>query len=134
MKLSSVAGAYWRGDETRQMLTRIYGTAFFSRKDLDEHLERIEQARARDHRRLGPELDLFMFSEESPGMPFWLPQGTVLLDLIVAQVREHLWPLIESGAVKPIVGQVVPMSDAAEAHRLLEASDVFGKVLLRRER
>ena len=90
VKLNSVAGAYWRGDETRQMLTRIYGTAFFSRKDLDEHLERIEQAKARDHRRLGPELGLFMFSEESPGMPFWLPQGTVLLDLIVAQVREQL--------------------------------------------
>ena len=90
VKLNSVAGAYWRGDETRQMLTRIYGTAFFSRRDLDEHLERIEQAKARDHRRLGPELGLFMFSEESPGMPFWLPQGTVLLDLIVAQVREQL--------------------------------------------
>jgi threonyl-tRNA synthetase len=90
VKLSSVAGAYWRGDETRQMLTRIYGTAFFSRKDLAEHLERIEQAKARDHRRLGPELDLFMFSEESPGMPFWLPQGTVLLDLIEAEVRAQL--------------------------------------------
>jgi threonyl-tRNA synthetase len=90
VKLSSVAGAYWRGDETRQMLTRIYGTAFFSRKDLAAHLERIEQAKARDHRRLGPELDLFMFSEESPGMPFWLPQGTVLLDLIEAEVRAQL--------------------------------------------
>src|SRR4029079_16253187 len=90
VKLNSVAGAYWRGDETRQMLTRIYGTAFFSRRDLDEHLERIEQAKARDHRRLGPELGLFMFSEESPGRPFWLPQGTVRLDLIQAQVREQL--------------------------------------------
>ena len=90
VKLNSVAGAYWRGDETRQMLTRIYGTAFFSRRDLDEHLERIEQAKARDHRRLGPELGLFMFSEESPGMPFWLPQGTVLLKLIRAKVDEQL--------------------------------------------
>ncbi len=90
VKLSSVAGAYWRGDETRQMLTRIYGTAFFSRKDLAEHIERIERAKERDHRRLGPELDLFMFREESPGMPFWLPQGTVLLDLIEAEVRSQL--------------------------------------------
>jgi threonyl-tRNA synthetase len=90
VKLNSLAGAYWRGDETRQMLTRIYGTAFFSRQDLAEHAERIELAKARDHRKLGPQLDLFMFRDESPGMPFWLPQGTVLLDLIQAQVREQL--------------------------------------------
>ncbi len=66
-KLSSVAGAYWRGDSTRTMLTRIYGTAFFSKAALEEHLERLEQARARDHRKLGPELGLFRFSEVSPG-------------------------------------------------------------------
>jgi threonyl-tRNA synthetase len=89
-KLNSIAGAYWRGDETRQMLTRIYGTAFFSQKDLDEHLRRIEEARARDHRRLGPELDLFMLRPEAPGMPFWLPRGTVLLRLIEAEVRGQL--------------------------------------------
>jgi threonyl-tRNA synthetase len=74
-KLTSVAGAYWRGDANRQMLTRIYGTAFPSKGELDEHLERLEQARARDHRKLGKELDLFMFSELSPGSPFWLPNG-----------------------------------------------------------
>ena len=74
-KLESVAGAYWRGDANRQMLTRIYGTAFFSKEDLAEHLERLEQARARDHRRLGRELDLFMFSDLSPGSPFWKPNG-----------------------------------------------------------
>jgi threonyl-tRNA synthetase len=74
-KLTAVAGAYWRGDAKRQMLTRIYGTAFASKKELDEHLERLEQARARDHRKLGRELDLFMFSELSPGSPFWLPNG-----------------------------------------------------------
>jgi threonyl-tRNA synthetase len=90
IKLNSVAGAYWRGDETRQMLTRIYGTAFFSKKDLEAHLERIEQAKARDHRRLGPQLGLFTFREEAPGMPFWLPQGSVLLDLIEAEVRAQL--------------------------------------------
>ncbi len=89
-KLNSLAGAYWRGDETRQMLTRIYGTAFFSSKELDEHLQRLEEARARDHRRLGPELDLFMLRPESPGMPFWLPNGTVLLRLIETEVRAHL--------------------------------------------
>jgi threonyl-tRNA synthetase len=89
-KLTSVAGAYWRGDETRQMLTRIYGTAFADRKQLEAHLEQLEQARARDHRRLGPELDLFMLRPEAPGMPFWLPQGTVLLGLIAAEVQGQL--------------------------------------------
>ena len=90
IKLSSVAGAYWRGDESRQMLTRIYGTAFFSKKDLEAHLERIEQAKARDHRRLGPQLGLFMLREEAPGMPFWLPNGTTLLRLIEAEVQNQL--------------------------------------------
>jgi threonyl-tRNA synthetase len=90
IKLNSVAGAYWRGDETRQMLTRIYGTAFFSKKDLDAHLERIEQAKARDHRRLGPQLGLFMLREESPGMPFWLANGTTLLRLIESEVQDQL--------------------------------------------
>jgi threonyl-tRNA synthetase len=89
-KLSSVAGAYWRGDETRQMLTRIYGTAFFEKADLDEHLERLERARENDHRKLGPQLGLFRLRPEAPGMPFWLPKGTVLLRLIEAEVREHL--------------------------------------------
>src|SRR5262249_44714057 len=84
-KLTSLAGAYWRGDETRQMLTRVYGTAFLNRKDLDQHLERLEQARERDHRKLGPQLDLFELRPEAPGMPFWLPQGTVLLRLIEAE-------------------------------------------------
>jgi threonyl-tRNA synthetase len=75
-KLTSVAGAYWRGDASRQMLTRVYGTAFLSKEDLAEHLERLEQARLRDHRKLGRELDLFLFSELSPGMAFWQPAGT----------------------------------------------------------
>jgi threonyl-tRNA synthetase len=74
-KLTSVAGAYWRGDSDRQMLTRVYGTAFLSKDDLDEHLRRLEEARARDHRKLGRELELFMFSDLSPGSPFWLPNG-----------------------------------------------------------
>jgi threonyl-tRNA synthetase len=75
-KLTSVAGAYWRGDASRQMLTRVYGTAFLSKGDLEEHVRRLEEARARDHRKLGRELDLFMLSELSPGLPFWLPAGT----------------------------------------------------------
>jgi threonyl-tRNA synthetase len=89
-KLNSIAGAYWRGDESRQMLTRIYGTAFFSDRDLQEHLERIEEAKARDHRRLGPQLGLFLLRPEAPGMPFWLPQGTVLLRLVEREVRRQL--------------------------------------------
>jgi threonyl-tRNA synthetase len=90
VRLNSVAGAYWRGDESRQMLTRIYGTAFFSQSDLERHLERIEQAKASDHRRLGPQLGLFMLREEAPGMPFWLPNGTVLLRLIQREVDAQL--------------------------------------------
>jgi len=90
IKLNSVAGSYWRGDENREHLTRIYGTAFFSKDDLKEYLERIEQAKARDHRRLGPELDLFMLRDEAPGMPFWLPNGTVLLRQIEKEVRQQL--------------------------------------------
>jgi threonyl-tRNA synthetase len=89
-KLNSLAGAYWRGDETRQMLTRIYGTAFFSRKDLDEHLRQIEQAKARDHRRLGPQLGIFLLRPEAPGMPFWLPDGTELLRVIEGEVQKQL--------------------------------------------
>ncbi|MGI9557728.1 MAG: aminoacyl--tRNA ligase-related protein, partial [Solirubrobacterales bacterium] len=89
-KLTSLAGAYWRGDETRQMLTRIYGTAFFSEKDLEAHEALLEEARARDHRRLGPELGLFMLRPEAPGMPFWLPSGSVLLHLIEEQVTAQL--------------------------------------------
>jgi threonyl-tRNA synthetase len=78
LKLTSLAGAYWRGDEKNTQLTRIYGTAFYSQQDLDEHLERLEQARARDHRRLGTQLDLFHLDPHSPGSPFWHPKGMVI--------------------------------------------------------
>src|SRR5436305_1795295 len=77
-KLTGLAGAYWRGDSTKPQLTRIYGTAFYSQADLDAYLERMEQARARDHRRLGTELDLFHLAENSPGSPFWHPKGMVI--------------------------------------------------------
>jgi threonyl-tRNA synthetase len=86
-KLGSVAGAYWRGDSTRTMLTRIYGTAFFTKAELEEYLERIEQAKARDHRKLGRELGLFTFSEVSPGAAFWLPAGTTIFNELVAVSR-----------------------------------------------
>ena len=88
-KLTSVAGAYWRGDEKRQMLTRIYGTAFLSQEDLEEHLERLEQARARDHRKLGRELGLFMFSELSPGSPFWQPAGMPIWNELTGLWRDE---------------------------------------------
>jgi len=88
-KLQSVAGAYWRGDADNPMLTRIYGTAFLSQADLDAFLERLEQARARDHRKLGRELGLFMLSDLSPGAPFWLPNGMVLFNELLRLVREE---------------------------------------------
>ena len=87
-KLQSVAGAYWRGDSDRQMLTRVYGTAFFSQKELDEYLERLELARANDHRRLGPQLGMFHFSEVSPGAAFWMPAGTAVFNELVKLSRE----------------------------------------------
>src|SRR5256885_3417007 len=89
-KLLSLAGAYWRGDEHNKMLTRIYGTAFFSEHDLKKHLEALEQARARDHRRLGPQLGLFVLRPESPGMPFYLPNGMVVVNEIERAVRKQL--------------------------------------------
>ncbi len=77
-KLTGLAGAYWRGDEHNTQLTRIYGTAFYSQADLAAYLERVEEARRRDHRRLGLQLDLFHLSEHSPGSPFWHPKGMVI--------------------------------------------------------
>src|SRR6266508_2549992 len=78
IKLTGLAGAYWRGDEHNKQLTRIYGTAFYSQADLDAYLERLEEAKRRDHRRLGPHLDLFHLSDSSPGSPFWHPRGMVI--------------------------------------------------------
>jgi threonyl-tRNA synthetase len=78
VKLTGLAGAYWRGDEKNKQLTRIYGTAFYSQADLDAYLERIEEAKRRDHRRLGQQLDLFHFDEHSPGSPFWHPKGMTI--------------------------------------------------------
>jgi threonyl-tRNA synthetase len=82
VKLTGLAGAYWRGDEHNKQLTRIYGTAFYDQADLDAYLERLEEARRRDHRRLGTELDLFHFDELSPGGPFWHPKGMVIWNVL----------------------------------------------------
>lgn len=78
VKLTSVAGAYWRGSEQNKMLQRIYGTAWFSKKELQEHLKNLEERKKRDHRVIGRELALFYFHETSPGMPYWLPKGVSL--------------------------------------------------------
>ena len=87
-KLLSVAGAYWRGDENREMLQRIYGTAWESQEELDAYLERIEEAERRDHRRLGRELDLFFFDPIAPASPFFLPKGTIVLNGLIDYVKE----------------------------------------------
>jgi threonyl-tRNA synthetase len=78
VKLTGLAGAYWRGDEKNTQLTRIYGTAFYNEADLKDYLERLEDAKRRDHRRLGQQLDLFHLSEHAPGMPIWHPKGMVI--------------------------------------------------------
>lgn len=80
LKLLSIAGAYWHGDEKNKMLTRIYGTAFESQKDLEQHLFMIEEAKKRDHRKLGPQLGIFFIDESAPGMPYWLPKGTIVIN------------------------------------------------------
>jgi threonyl-tRNA synthetase len=89
-KLMSVAGAYWRGDEHNPMLQRIYGTAWRNKKELNEHLQMLEEAKKRDHRKLGRELDIFIFDEEvGPGLPLWLPNGTILVE----QLEQLAWDL-----------------------------------------
>ncbi|MHC4712464.1 MAG: threonine--tRNA ligase [Planctomycetota bacterium] len=87
-KLLSIAGAYWRGDSERPMLQRIYGTAFFSKKELEEHLHLLEEAKKRDHRRLGRDLDLFSFHDEGPGFPFFHPKGMVVINEILDYWRK----------------------------------------------
>ncbi|RYC31858.1 threonine--tRNA ligase [Lichenibacterium minor] len=88
-KLMKVAGAYWRGDSTNPMLSRIYGTAFAKQDDLDAHLKRLEEAAKRDHRRLGREMDLFHFQEEGPGTIFWHPKGWNLFQTLIGYMRRR---------------------------------------------
>tara|TARA_Y100000588_G_scaffold375430_1_gene451785 strand:+ start:2955 stop:4895 length:1941 start_codon:yes stop_codon:yes gene_type:complete len=88
-KLLSSAGAYWRGDEKNKMLQRIYGTAWFTKKDLEDFLYRLEEAKKRDHRKLGRELDLFTFDDEiGPGLPLWLPNGSNIIDELESLAKE----------------------------------------------
>ena len=87
-KLTSLAGAYWRGSEKNKMLQRIYGTAFTKKAELEEYLHMIEEAKKRDHRKLGKELGLFMMSEDGPGFPFFLPNGMVLKNVLLDYWRE----------------------------------------------
>ena len=88
-KLLNIAGAYWRGDERNPMLTRIYGTAFFNNEDLEKYLYMVEEAKKRDHRKLGKELELFSFHEEGPGFPFWLSNGIVVRNSLLDYWREE---------------------------------------------
>ena len=88
IKLTTVNGAYWRGDSNRQMLQRIYGTCFPTKAELDEYLARIEEAKRRDHRKLGKELGLFMLADEGPGFPFFLPKGMVLRNTLIDYWRK----------------------------------------------
>src|SRR5256714_1100388 len=88
-KLMKVAGAYWRGDSNREMLSRIYGTAFAKQDELDAYLKQIEEAEKRDHRKLGREMDLFHFQEEAPGSVFWHPKGWTLFQQLEAYIRRR---------------------------------------------
>jgi threonyl-tRNA synthetase len=88
IKLTSVAGAYWRGSEKNKMLQRIYGTAFAKKSELDEYLNMLEEAKKRDHRKLGKELKLFALMEEGPGFPFFLPKGVVIKNILIDYWRE----------------------------------------------
>src|ERR1051325_3353423 len=87
-KLLNTAGAYWRGDERNPMLQRVYGTAFPTQKELEEHLKLLEEAKARDHRKLGNELDLFLFHEWAPAMPFFLPRGAHVYNKMIEFMRD----------------------------------------------
>jgi len=88
-QLLSVAGAYWRGDEKNPMLQRIYGTAWRNRKELRKHLDQLEEAKKRDHRKLGRELEIFIFEEEvGPGLPLWLPRGATIIEELERLAKE----------------------------------------------
>ncbi|MGH7797269.1 MAG: threonine--tRNA ligase [Candidatus Binatia bacterium] len=102
-KLTSIAGAYWRGDSRNEQLQRIYGTAWANRKDLDAYLKRIEEAKQRDHRRLGPALDLFSLHPIAPGSPFFHPKGTIIYNLLVEYIRGLYGRYGYSEVVTPLI-------------------------------
>ncbi|MDX1741042.1 MAG: threonine--tRNA ligase, partial [Rhodothermales bacterium] len=106
-KLLTIAGAYWRGDERRPQLTRIYGISFPKKKELEEYLERLELARQRDHRKLGRELELFTFSQKvGPGLPMWLPRGATLRDTLVSFLKEEQLRRGYEPVITPHIGRL----------------------------
>lgn len=106
-KLMSIAGAYWRGDVNNKMLTRLYGTAFESHEELELYLHNLEEAKKRDHRVLGRELGLFLFSPlVGPGLPLWLPKGAVLREVLHDFMREEQLRRGYEGVVTPNIGSI----------------------------
>jgi len=102
-KLTSIAGAYWRGDSRNEQLQRIYGTAWATRKDLDAYLKRVEEAKQRDHRKLGPALDLFSLHPIAPGSPFFHPKGTIIYNRLIEYIRELYARYGYSEVVTPLI-------------------------------
>lgn len=144
-KLVSLAGAYWRGTEKNKMLTRIYGTAFGTQQELDEYVAMLEEAKKRDHKKLGRELDLFFFTETAPGMPYWLPKGLTVYNQLYGFAREMYakygyqevaTPQLNKKELYETSGHwqhyrddmfISPMSYITEnSKELLEGSEVFG--------
>src|SRR5688572_30445004 len=102
-KLLSTSSAYWKGDQRNQPMQRIYGTAFVSEKELQQHLQRIEEAKKRDHRKVGRDQKLFMFHQWAPGVPFWLPKGTTLYNTLANYIRSVIFPAGYTEVKAPIV-------------------------------
>lgn len=145
LKLLSLAGAYWRGSEKNKMLTRIYGTAFSTQKELDEYLNQLEEAKKRDHKKIGREQELFFFAETAPGMAYWLPKGLILYNNLYSFAREMYvkygyqevaTPQLNKKELYQISGHwqhyrsdmfISPMSYITEeSSEVLEGSEVFG--------
>ncbi len=107
IKLLQVAGAYWRGNEKNKMLQRIYGVTFPTKKELDEHLLRLEEAKRRDHRKLGQELELFLLTPKvGPGLPIWLPKGAIIRETLIEFLREEQRKRGYQGVVTPHIGNL----------------------------
>ena len=106
LKLLKVAGAYWRGDSSKEVMTRIYGISFPSKKDMDEYLKMIEERKEHDHKKIGKELGLFFFSEESPGSPFFLPNGTVVYNELIRFARELDLKYDYQEIITPIIAKI----------------------------
>ncbi len=120
-KLMKVAGAYWRGDSNRPMLSRIYATAFAKKEELDAYLKQLEEAEKRDHRKLAREMDLFHFQEEGPGSIFWHPKGWTLFQTLVAYMRRRLaadYQEVNAPQVldKQLVGNLRPLGLVSRKH------------------